>query len=178
MKKLRIDINSEIKKLLVKNNIPIQDGVSYLILTYYHLNPSFIDETLINKINTLNIFTKDYTSNTITWNINLFEDDLGNFSWIKEWMDLFKKVNPARRGTKADVLKRMKDLFMNDPKLTIDEVFTATKMYFRTLDSSKFVKKSHKFIKEQDGSSLLVDFITKLREEKASELKINDNELI
>jgi len=178
MKKLRLEINPEIKTLLIKNKIPVEEGISYLILNYYHLNPSFIPNDLINKINILNIFTKDYVSNTLTWNINLFEEDLGKFDWIVKWMDEFKKINSARRGVKTDVLKRMKDLFMNNPDLTVDEVFMATKKYFNTLDSPKYLKKSHKFIMEDGKNSLLMDYVYKIREERVSELKINKDELI
>lgn len=161
-----VNINSEIVNLLKEKKINIEDGLSILTILYYNLNPSFIPETLLNKVLSIGIIDKDYTTNTLIWKKPLFEESVIGFEWVTEWMDLFKKVNPERRGTKADVIKRMKKFFVNNPSIRTDDVFEATKKYLRSLSDAQYCKKSHKFIYEQDGSSMLLQFIEAEKESK------------
>ena len=89
-------------------------------------------------------------------------------------MDLFKAKNPERRGVKADVLRRMKKFFVNNPSIRKDEVFQATENYLKSVSEAIYVKKSHKFIYEQDGTSMLKDYVDGLS--KAQEVKRADLE--
>jgi hypothetical protein len=169
MSKLKLEVNSEIMKKLRENKINIQDGISFLLCLYYSIKPSYIPTNLEKKVLCSGIVSKEYGSGTIDWVVPLFNESIVNFEWIKGWMDLFKNVNPERRGVKADVLKRMKDFFMNNPTVTVKDVQEATKLYLSTVSEPKFCKKSHKFIKEQDGHSMLLDFVTQYKERQEFE---------
>lgn len=158
-RRIILKFNSEVKGLLERNSISLHDGISYLLCLHYGTEPSFMPEGLERKVLATGIVSKDYVSNTIKWNHPLFEETEVGFEWIKEWMDLFKGVNPDRRGTKSFVLKRMKKFFVNNPTVRKEEVINATKAYFSTVNNSKYCKKSHKFIYEADGSSMLFDFV-------------------
>ena len=173
-KQLILEINPEIRTIFNSKGIPIQDGVTYLLCLYYGLSPSYIPEELSRKILATNIVTKDYSSDTIKWNINLFEEQEIGFEWVSEWMDLFKAKNPERRGVKADVLKRMKKFFVNNPSVRKDEVFQATENYLKSVSEPIYCKKSHKFIYEIDGTSMLKDYVDGLS--RAEEVKRADLE--
>ncbi len=161
-KKIALEVNSEIKNLLKEKSISIHDGVGYLLMLYYGISPSYIPEQLEKKVLAAGIVTKDYSSDTIKWLLPLFEEQETGFEWIGEWMDLFKAINPERRGVKADVLRRMKKFFVNNPSVRKDEVFVATQNYLKTISSPMYVKKSHKFIYEIDGTSMLKDFVDQI----------------
>lgn len=153
-----IDINPEIIEVLKSNKIRVADGVSALVLMYHNLKPTYLDKSLTDTLFTTGLVSFDYTSNSFSWKYPLYENSHeDNYDWIGDWMDLFKKSNPERRGTKAAVVKRMKDFFANNPKYTVENVFNATRQYLRSVTDPKYVKTSHKFIKEQDGSSKLLE---------------------
>lgn len=174
-KKTILIFNSEVKKLLQQKGISLQDGLSYLVCLYYDMSPTYVPSTLETKILSANIVTKDYSSGTFKWKVPLFEEQETGFEWVKEWMDLFKSVNPERRGVKADVLRRMKKFFANNPTYRKDDVFKATQNYLSSVDHPKFCKKSHKFIYEQDGSSMLLDFCSKVEEVDKQTKNYNDD---
>lgn len=158
-KQILLDINSEVREIFTSKNIPVHDGVAFLVCLYYGINPSFIPVDLERKVLSSGIVSKDYASDTVVWKINLFEEQETGFEWVTEWMDMFKEVNPERRGVKADVLKRMKKFFINNPSIRKDDVMKATKMYLKSISEPIYCKKSHKFIYEQDGTSMLKDYV-------------------
>lgn len=176
-KQITLDINSEIRTIFSSKGIPIHDGVAYLLCAYYGLRPSYIPEELERRILSSNIITKDYSSDTIKWLVPLFEEQETGFEWVTEWMDLFKEVNPTRRGVKSDVLRRMKKFFVNNPSVRKDEVMKATKDYLRSISDPIYCKKSHKFIYELDGTSMLKDFVEKLVKDQEVE-DIYDEDII
>ena len=110
-RRITLSFNTEIRATLLRYDISLHDGITYLLCLYYGTDPSFIPKELERKILTTKIVTKDYENDMIKWNISLFEEGETGFEWISEWMDLFKKVNPERRGTKSIVLQRMKKFF-------------------------------------------------------------------
>lgn len=165
-KQITLNFNSEVRSLFIQHNISIPDGLSYLLCVHYGVTPSYIPSELERKILSTNIITKDYSTDTIKWNISLFEETEIGFEWIGDWMDLFKAVNPERRGVKADVIRRMKKFFVNNPSIRKDDVFEATKIYLLGVSSPMYCKKSHKFIYEMDGSSMLADYIEQLTVKK------------
>lgn len=167
-KQITLNFNSEIKGLFISHKIPTHDGLCYLLSLHYGLLPSFIPAELERKILATGIVTKDYENNVYKWNIPLFEETEIGFEWIGDWMDLFKNVNPERRGVKADVLKRMKKFFVNNPSIRKQDVFDATNTYLNGVSSPMYCKKSHKFIYEMDGSSMLKDYVDQLQEKKDS----------
>lgn len=166
-KRITLDFNNEIRELLVNNSIPIHDGLSYLLCLYYGTDPSYMPKELERKVLACGIVSKDYSSDTIVWKVSLFEETETGFEWVSEWMDLFKAKNPERRGTKADAVRRMKKFFVNNPSIRKDDVFEATKNYLRTVDNPMYCKKSHKFIYEIDGSSMLLDYVERMDLDKA-----------
>lgn len=159
-KKITLTINSKIKEIFRTNSINIHDGICYLICLHYGIDPTYIPEGLKRKVHSCNIVTKNYSTGEIIWKESIFEESETGFEWISEWMDLFKTVNPARRGTKAYVITRMKKFFVNNPEIRKQDVFVATKKYLSTVTEPTYCKKSHKFIYEQDGSSMLLDYVT------------------
>ena len=174
-KRMLMTVNTEIVSILNSKKIPTNDGIAYLTLLYYQIECTFIPPLLESKILASGIVTTDYTTNTIMWKVPLFEEQENGFEWIGEWMDLFKKVNPERRGTKADVLRRMKKFFVNNPAIRKDDVFKATENYLSTLSDPIYCKKSHKFIYEQDGSSMLFDYVESLsRHEEVRRADLDD----
>ena len=164
-KKMQLTINTDIKVLLQNNNIPLQDGVAYLLCLYYSLDPSFIPDILKTKVLSIGIVSKDYESGILIWKEDLFEESIGNFEWIEDWMQLFKNKNPARRGNKREVLKRMKKFFTNNPQATPDSVLIATKQYLNGTQGS-YIRMSQRFIYEQDGSSMLESYLEALNKKK------------
>ena len=158
-KQILLDINPEIREIFIDKSIPVHDGIAFLICLYYGISPSYIPIELERKILSCNIVTKDYVSDTISWNVNLFEEQETGFEWVSEWMDMFKEVNPERRGVKSDVLRRMKKFFVNNPSIRRDDVMKATQTYLKSVSEPIYCKKSHKFIYEQDGTSMLKDYV-------------------
>jgi len=174
-KKIALEFNSEIKDIFNRSSISIHDGLSYLLCLYYGTDPSFIPKELERKVLSTGIVTKDYSNDELKWNVSLFEETESGFEWITNWMDLFKQVNPERRGVKADVLRRMKKFFVNNPSVRKEDVFEATRMYLKTIDNSIYCKKSHKFIYEQDGSSMLLDYVERIPKNRAVEQTYKDD---
>lgn len=165
-KKSLLNFNTEIIEILKNNKINIVDGTSYLVLLYYQLNPSYVPDKLSILINSLGIFTKDYSTEEIVWNISLFEECEKNFEWVKDFMGKFKKVNPQRVGIKKFCLLRMKKLFKNNPHITPQMVLKATDNYIKTVRDPNYIKTSHKFIEEEGSVSLLLNFIDNLSEKE------------
>lgn len=163
-KRVQIDINSEIKNILQQRNISLVDGVSVLVNLYYGLTPSYVPKELIQKVLASGIVNYDYTTKTVDWYVPLFDEQETNFEWVTEWMDLFKAVNPSRRGTKKDCLIRMKRFFTNNPHIRVNQVFQATRQYLATIDNPMYCKMSHKFIYEQDGTSMLLSYASNIEE--------------
>lgn len=171
MKRPNIIINSDIKNILNEAHINYTDGVSYLTLLFYGLKPSYIPENLEKKILSLGIVNMDYSTNTLIWKIPLFQEGETGFEWVVEWMNLFKKVNPERRGVKVDAVRRMKKFFANNPSVRKDDVFKATEKYLSSIKDPIYCKKSHKFIYEADNSSMLLDYIESMQEEKPEQFE-------
>lgn len=174
-KKITLEFNSEIRDIFNRSSIPIHDGLSYLLCLYYGTDPSYIPKELERKVLSTGIVTKDYNNDELKWNVGLFEETENGFEWISDWMDMFKQVNPERRGVKADVLRRMKKFFVNNPSIRKEDVLEATKMYLKTIDNSIYCKKSHKFIYEQDDSSMLLDYVERIPKNRAVEQTYKDD---
>lgn len=155
-------VNSEVRDIIRTHGIPMHDALGYLVCVYYGLEPSYIPTELERRVLAAGILTQNYESNTIVWVKSLFEETEIGFEWISQWMDLFKRINPERRGTKSYVLTRMKKFFVQNPAVRKEDVFEATNIYLGALTSPMYCKKSHKFIFEQDGSSMLLDYVENL----------------
>lgn len=168
MKRINLNFNSEVKEIFKRSQIDLHDGITYLLALYYGTDPSYFPDEFKTKVLSTNILTKDYKTNTYVWNVPLFEEIEIGFEWVSEWMDLFKMINPERRGVKADVLVRMKKFFMNNPAVRKEQVFEATTEYLRTVSNPIYCKKAHKFIYEIDGTSMLLHYVEMLNDRKIS----------
>lgn len=175
MSKSGLIVNSTINEKLTAKRIPIHDGLVYLLCLHYSLDPSYISEELKRKVLASGIATIEYPSGTVKWNIPLFEEQEIGFEWISEWMDLFKAVNSGRRGVKAEVLKRMKRFFANNPSVRKDDVFRATNKYLGEVSNPVYCKKSHKFIYEIDGTSMLLDYVTSLETQERENTRFEED---
>ena len=151
---VKVVVNPKIKEILSSINVSVHDGLCYLFCVYYGIDPSYIPMELKQKILATRIVTKDYDTGEITWKVPLFEGQEIGFEWIDEFMNLFRDLNPARKGTKSMVLSRMKKFFMNNPSVRKEDVMEATKLYLKSVDNPEYLKLSHKFIQEKDGSML------------------------
>lgn len=169
MKEITLKPNTKIKAILELHKIPFADGLAYLLCLYYGVHPSYTPEALSRKVLATGIITMDYTSGTFKWSEPLFEETEIGFEWISEWMDLFKRVGgPDRRGVKASVLKNMKKFFVNHPSIRKDDVFAATNKYLLTVNNPIYCKKSHKFIYELGGDSMLLDWVEQNKEQSTN----------
>ncbi len=175
MSRITLEINSEIKDIFTRKGISIHDGIAYLMCLYYGISPSYIPSELERKVLACGIVTKDYDADETVWKVPLFEEQETGFEWIGEWMDLFKMINPERRGAKRYVLTRMKRFFVNNPSIRKEDVFAATNLYLNSVDNPKYCKKSHKFIYEQDGSSMLQDYVEQAKRKKEINHRYTDD---
>ena len=173
MSRIRVEVNSEIRKILANKTIPIHDGVGFLLCLYYGVHPSYVPKELERRILACGIVSKDYSTDEVIWIVPLFEETIIGFEWIGDWMDLFKAVNPGRRGVKSEVLRRMKTFFMNNPTVRMQDVMEATKLYLKSVEEAKYCKKSHKFIAEGDGTSMLLDYVQQAEVLKSRIIRYN-----
>ena len=171
-----MEINPEIKSILKGCNIDVQQGTLCLLAIYFNLDGTgVVSEDLMKKINFTKIAEKDYTSNTITWNVPLFVgQEAGAFDWVSEWMHPFGTIGtPARRGTAREVITRMKEWFSKNPEYRKEDVFAARDLYFITEKPvGGMVKTSHKFIYDGVGTMKVSQLL--LWCERAKELKDTD----
>lgn len=142
-------VNSEILKILNQYNINQLEGVSFLTLIYHNLFPYFLPGELRTKLEKTGIFT--INSKEVIWNIALYEEQLTNFEWVKEYRDVFKKINPDRAGTLPLCLTRMKKFFAENPSVRMEEVKGAVNMYIRTIKDPQYLIKAHNFIFKGKG---------------------------
>ena len=89
---------------------------------------------------------------------NACEDSIE--SWIEDWRNIFPKgTKPGGqfryRGDKQGCLKNMKWLVKTNPKITVDEIFLATRKYVEKMKHSQYIKLANYFIKKEGGSLLL-----------------------
>lgn len=165
--------NEEIAKILSNYQIDDSLGKLCLLAIYHDLQAdTIIPEDVLKKINLTHIVDKDYTTDTIKWNIPLFSGGIADpFDWVEDWMAPFGRIGgAARKGTKKEVMVRMKKWFAANPEYRRDDVFAARDLYFRTEQpKAQFVKTSHKFITEGAGAtatSMLLLWCEKVKESK------------
>lgn len=152
-----IEINPRIIEILRERRLPMDDALGVLVMMHHGIKPSYLPADIVSKVLAAGIAKLDPITRTFDWTYSLYDGENIAYDWVKEWMDLFKAVNPERRGTKASVVKRMKELFANNPQYNVNDVMSATRRYLQSVTNPQYCKTSHKFIKEQDGSSMLLE---------------------
>lgn len=145
-----MEISESIKDALKKADIPLNDGLTYLLSLHYGLKPSYIPELLVKKILAYGIITIK-SNNKIVWNISLFEENIKNFEWVKDYREAFKKLNPDRAGSLPLCITRFKRFFADNPSIRVEDVKGATKLYFQSVKDTEYLMKSHNFIYKDKG---------------------------
>jgi len=89
---------------------------------------------------------------------DVFGNEIDPSDWIEDWRKIFpsgKNANGYRyRGDKAGCLSKMKKFIKNNPQVTKEEIFTATKKYVERFGYSNFMKLAHFFIYKENVSQL------------------------
>jgi len=150
-----VDINPQVLEAIRDSRLPMDDTLGVLILIYHGVKPKYVPVEFAQKVFTTGIVKYDPVTKTYDWKFGLYETEQTSYDWVKDWMDLFKAVNPDRRGTRATVVRRFKEFFANNPQYNVEDVNRATKAYLQGVTDPQYCKTSHKFIKDQDGSKLL-----------------------
>lgn len=171
-------LNKQIRSILEEYSIDIDLGALVLLGIYFKLDvEKLVPEEVIKAINLTHIVDRNYNTNSLNWNINLFADDTSptSWQWVVDWADGFGAINKDRKGSWRDVTKRMQDFFKEYPYKK-DEVYAARNRYFKTVKDPKYLKSADKFIFEGQGAmkkSMLLQYCEILEKEK--ELGKNNN---
>jgi hypothetical protein len=161
-------INPQITSVLEQFNIPVADGVAYLLSVFFDCRPSYTPTLLVQRLNVTNILGID-DNRDVMWHIPLFteEESQDKWKWVFEWNAEFKRINKLRRAPDKDVLTRMKAFFADNPDVRKEEVIEGTNLYFKSLSSAEYLISSHYFISKgvgRDRTSALLGWIEKYRE--------------
>jgi hypothetical protein len=101
--------------------------------------------------------------------------------WIEEWRNLFPTVKVGGRpakGSKAGVIKKMLKFIKDNPKVTKEEIFEATKSYIfeKKQKNYDYMQCADYFI-EKNGNSTLESFIEHYKEKGGTTLTQMDIKL-
>lgn len=173
-------INAQIEKTLQEYNIPVPDGIAYLLCVYFGYRPSYTPIDLIRKMNVTNILGISNTSDReVIWNIPLFETvSQQKWDWVKEWNSQFGLKNRQRQGADSTVLTRMKAFFADNPDVRQEEVIGATQLYFSSVSDPNYLISSHYFIYKgvgKDRSSTLETWVQRYKELSSIQKTPGDN---
>jgi hypothetical protein len=160
-------VNPQIVAVLQEFNIPVNDGIAYLLSVFFDCRPSYTPPLLVQRLMITNILGID-SQREIMWNIPLFEtESQDKWQWVLEWNAEFKRINSKRKAPDKDVITRMKAFFADNPDVRKEEVILATDMYFKSLTHSDYLISSHYFISKgvgRDRTSALLGWVEKYRE--------------
>jgi hypothetical protein len=160
-----MELNPEVFRILKENKIDKSEGTLCLLAIYYKLDADRVcSEEVIKAINTTKIVDRDYTNNSIQWNISLFTGQMTEWDWVKLWNNRWN-VNMSRKAGNADVTKRMQEWFAKYPQYRKDDVQKATDMYFASQRDPQYLKNSAAFIFDGAGAmkkSILLSWCEKL----------------
>lgn len=146
-------INPQIKEILNDYKIGYNDGVTYLLAVFHGLDPSYVPDILKRQVAATNIFTK-LAKGSVDWRVNLFEGTLDEYAWVKDYVKVFKNLNPSVPGSVAECTRRFRVFFAKHPQYTVEDVKGALNLYIQSLSDPKFIGYPHYFI-SKDGTSLL-----------------------
>ena len=142
-------INPRIKDLLSEYKIGQGDGLSVLLSFYYDCEPSFLPEIIKKKVLATGICV--FGPKGVEWNVPLFEDQLTDFEWVKEYVAAFKNINPNVPGTVTESTKRFKKFFAENPTVRFEDIKNAFNMYAASLTDPKYIMYPHYFIFKDKG---------------------------
>lgn len=153
-----MQINEKIKEYLDELNITHQDGIPYLLALKLGYKPSYIPDSLKQKVNATGIVFEE--NGELIWKVELFEgQEEGAFSWVKdEYVPLFKAKNSSKGGKVREATIRMKKLFTEYPDIRKEDVLGATKMYLLNTDVD-YIRFPHFFIFKGTGADKVYDIV-------------------
>jgi len=172
-------INQELISILNEYNIRVDEAIPYLLSLYYGYNPSYIPDDLKRKIHITKIVSIDIKTNTLVWNIPIFNNQETEFSWVKtEYIELFRPLGKATNYRES--LTRIKALFTKHPHIRKEDVINATRLYISNTDN-KYVRLPHYFIEKGIGLSKtndILNWIDKLNSYTQDTSSTNFNKLL
>lgn len=167
-------LNPDIIPILRQFKIDVSQGTLCLLGYYFGLDvDSTCSEEVVKAINLTKIVVKDYTNNSIQWNMPLFQGQETAFAWVADWLEAFGRANPERKGSPRDAASRMKMFFQMYPEYRKEDVYKARDLYIAGT-ASMYVMKSHKFIFDGAGAmkkSTLLEYCERVK------LSPNNNQL-
>lgn len=176
-------INKAIKDTLRAYEIPQTEGILCLMVIYYELPmPDILNSALgdiMRQINISHIVERDYSTETVKWNIPLYGGEDTTWDWVNsEYREIFKKIRPDRAGSPTSCLKRMKDFFKAHPEVRKEEVLKAALMYVASVDDPQYLQGADYFIIKSSNTggmtSRLEQYLEILKARKITELTRKD----
>jgi hypothetical protein len=154
---------NELEPKLLEFKVRPADGMCYLLALYYGYKPDYIPDHVKQRVHASGIISVDENRN-VTWNINLFEGQKNNFSWVTtEYLELFRHYK-KNLLYKRECVARMKNLFRDNPDIRKHEVLGGTAMYIKDCvhkgTNAKYVKNPHYFIKKGQGYNTTQPILT------------------
>lgn len=167
-----MQFNPDVIDRLRELNISKDMGLLYLLGIYHNLDvETLCSEEVIKKMNLTKIVTKDYQTNTITWNAPLFlGGETEHWTWVKDWNDRLGRIDMSKKAALPDVVKRMQKFFQEYPEYRKEDVLRATENYIKSLNQPKFLMNTARFIFDGAGfnrKSTLLAWCSKLKETSA-----------
>lgn len=171
-------INQEIFKLLEEHDVDKNEGILYLLSIYHNVESNCISEKTIRIVNNLGVVERDYKTNTLIWQVALYEGQNVDsvWDWVNQYRDLFASKNKERTGSKKTCVLRMKLFFSENPHVRKEDVLEATALYLRSVEP-QYVKTAERFIYDGQGNyktSMLTQWVERVLETKAKS-KIDPN---
>ena len=171
-------INQEIFKLLEEHDVDKNEGVLYLLSIYHNVESNCISEKTIRIVNNLGVVERDYKTNTLIWQVALYEGQNVDsvWDWVNQYRELFASKNKERTGSKKTCVLRMKMFFAENPHVRKEDVLEATALYLRSVEP-QYVKTAERFIYDGQGNyktSMLTQWVERVLEIKVKS-KIDPN---
>lgn len=178
-------LNPELRKIFDEFNIDPAMGI-FCLLSIYHViaikgDLAKILEPVMMQINVAKIVDKDYKSNTLIWNVPLYEGEENEWSWIdKEYRPLFKSVNKLKGGSSSSCIRKMKEFFKKHPAVRKQDVIEAAKLYITTERDPMYLQQADYFISKNSDNkssftSRLEQYLELVNEVRIPSEKINYN---
>lgn len=145
-------LNETISETLKDYKIDPKEGIPFLLCLYYGFSPSYMPPELQKRVMATNIVQGSL--NDLTWNIPLFEEQMTGYEWVKDYVAVFKKLNPSVPGSVTESTRRFKKFFAKNPQYTVEDVKGAVNLYVKSLNDPNYISWPHYFI-NKDGNSLL-----------------------
>jgi len=168
-------INLKLIELFQNNNLDTSDCVAYLLSLYFSCEPSYIPDSLKQKVNALSIVVYNRDTYSYTWLQPLFAEEEIRLDWvITEYLPLFKPFGKDNKF-KRECTARMEALMYAHPDVSKELVLQATRLYIETClherRQAKYVSNPHYFIQKDKGVNMtnpILTYVDLVKENKLS----------